>query len=97
MAWTDPTLNNTRKIRTIHIVELRTAIETLEAVACPANNTTNNATVNTGYYSSKDSSVYSYDSANTIVGSYHGAYGTKAPCFIILRRQVYEPIILIIA
>ncbi len=96
MAWTDATLNNTNKIRTIHIDELRNAIETLEEVSCPAHNSTYNTTVNRSYYSSTKSSVDSHNSANTIVGSYHGAYGYKAPCFVLLRRQKYESFILII-
>ena len=96
MAWTDATLNSAIKIRAIHVEELRNTVETLEGVACPTHNATYNTTVNTGYYSSKDSAVNSNNSVNTIVGSYHGAYGYKAPCFILLRRKLHDPFIIII-
>ena len=68
MAWTDPTLSTSIKIRSVHINELRAGVESLEAVSCPTHNTSYNTTVhttnqssnNTTVYSSKNSTVYSY-------------------------------------
>jgi hypothetical protein len=57
MAWTDPTLTSKIKTKAIHITELRSAIENLEA-ACATHNSTQrtyNATVNSTKYSTNNS------------------------------------------
>lgn len=67
MAWTDPSLSNQIKLKNVHIAELRTAIESLEA-ACATHNSTQrtyNSTVYSAYYSTNNSTEH-----NTIKSHY---------------------------
>lgn len=76
MAWTDPTLNTMIKIRDVHVNELRSAVENLEA-ACATHDSTYNSTkyntVNSTAYSSIYSSKY-----GTIYSSNNPHYGGTA-------------------
>lgn len=86
MAWTD-SINNTTKIRKVHISELRSKIDNLASVSCPTHNSvdytsykgTVKATQYTAVYGSDDSSYRSrynssYDTSTyaTYDSSYDG-------------------------
>lgn len=104
MAWTDVTLDFTIKIKNQHLIELRSAIETLEA-ACATNNVTRNATKNTTVYGSQNSSVLgsndaSYHRSNLSVypGGMSGGCATyyiaqaKGPCFIGIDLNIFKQV-----
>lgn len=86
MAWTD-SINNTTKIRKVHISELRSKIDNLASISCPTHNsvdyTSYKGTVKTtqyaAVYSSDDSSYRSgYDSSydTATYATYRFAYYT---------------------
>jgi len=73
MAWTDPNLNTTIKIRTIHITELQRAIEALEN-SCSTHNTTNKIGNNITDYSAQYGSVRSSKNSAVYNSAYNNVY-----------------------
>ena len=81
MSWTDATLSTNTNIKTVHITEIRNAINTLNNDSCPKDDsavystkyTSNDATKNGAYYSSYD---YGVDSSEygTELGVHDGGY-----------------------
>jgi hypothetical protein len=94
MAWTD-TITNTTKIRTVHLNEIRAAINDLEA-ACATHHSSVNTSRNSvcshdGYNSSNRTTVNTYDSTVNSSrwgwnSSKHG-YGVKGPCYLKTHRN----------
>jgi len=94
MAWTD-TITNTTKIRTVHLNEIRAAINNLEA-ACATHHSSVNTSQNSvlsydGYNSSNRTTVNTHDSAVDSSrwgwnSSKHG-YGAKGPCYLKTHRN----------
>lgn len=73
MAWTDSNLNTTIKIRSIHIIELRGAIEALEN-SCGAHDATYKSSNNSTYYSTQYSSVQTSRNSAIYTGNYSKVY-----------------------
>jgi hypothetical protein len=96
MSWTD-SITNTTKVRQVHISELRTAIESLEA-ACPTHNSSYYTSYNKAVYSNDGHSL-SYSTLNSTahhqrsvdgVNSTNNAVSAKGPCYLPSFEAVLE-------